>query len=107
MEYFWQSVPEGGRIGSCVRNDLQFCLSSHRIHGRLVCTGERSGESEVDCMGKQAYVDSVVQFHARIRMRDSVRENLAFDPFGDGQPVRQRPQDLMWYALREHNNIIL
>ena len=44
-------------------------------------------------MGKQAPVDIVaVQFHARICMRDSVREDLAFDPFGDGQPV-QRPQD--------------
>ena len=46
-------------------------------------------------MGKQAPVDSVVQFHARIRMRDSVREDLAFDPVGDGQPVRQRSQDLV------------
>ena len=49
-----------------------FCLRSHRTQRCLECTGKRSRENEMDCMGKQVSVGIGAQFHARYCMRNTI-----------------------------------
>ena len=63
---------------ACYRGWIQHCgmavcwsafsFCSHQTQRCLVCRGKKSGDSEVDCMGKQVPVDTAAQFHAHIGM---------------------------------------
>ena len=51
-----------------------FCLSSRQIQRCSVCTGKRSGENRVDCIGKLLSADTVAQFYAHIGRQSSKEE---------------------------------
>ena len=65
VECAWQPVPEGAsQHCRMTSRPSAFSLCSHWIQRCLVCTRKKSGENEMDCMGKQVPV-YIVQIHAR------------------------------------------
>ena len=72
----------GVRLASCSRGWAQhcrmtvhlsaFCLCPRQIPRCIVCTGNRSGENKVDCMGKPVSEDLWRSFNIDLSMiRDS------------------------------------
>lgn len=67
------------KVGAVLRKYLAlsaFCLRSHRTQRWLICTGKKSGENEMDCMGEYVPVNIVAQFYTRTDWY--VRERLLY-----------------------------
>ena len=64
---------------------LNVCLCSYQIQRCSVCTGKRSGENRVDCIGKLAPVDTAVLFYAHV---EGETEDFVLNPSGDREQVQ-------------------
>lgn len=90
------------RLAACSREWVQHCgmtllldlfCCSRQIQRHSVCTGKRSEEKKVDCMGKQVPADTVVRFYLSksriwaVETKDEEKKSVVASSDSDRQQI--------------------